>query len=61
MVNAEEGDDLARLGERSDNQWAPLQTAIANGLEEENAPLAPDWPVKIAREEPFSVPENEAP
>ena len=61
VVNAEEGDDLARLGERSDNQWAPLQTAIANGLEEENAPLAPDWPVKIAREEPFSVPENEAP
>jgi len=61
VVEASVGEGLARLGERSGNEWTPPRTAIANGLKEENAPLPAGWQVKIAHEEPYRDPPHEAP
>ena len=61
VVEAGVGEGLARLGERSGNEWTPPRTAIANGLEEENAPLPPGWQVKIAHEEPYRGSPDKAP
>jgi len=49
-------ESLAELGQRSGNQWSPAQTAVANGVQQEE-PLPPSWPVKISNEEPYRGPD----
>lgn len=61
VVVADPGEDLSRLGERSGNEWTPPRTAIANGLEDEDAPLSPGWRIKIAHAEPYEDPQGQAP
>ncbi len=55
VVESRKSENLAELGQRSGNQWSLAQTALANGVQEIEQ-LPPDWPVKIAHEEPYPGP-----
>lgn len=52
IVLAQEGETLAALSQRTRNKWNVNTTAVANGVHT-NDRLAKDFPVKIAREEPY--------
>jgi predicted Zn-dependent protease len=52
LVEAKEGETLARLGERTANRWSPAYTALINDLAADQ-PLKAGTLVKIARREPY--------
>lgn len=51
---AQEGETLAALSQRTRNKWNVNTTAVANGVHTTDR-LSKDFPVKIAREEPYQV------
>lgn len=56
LVEARPGERLDQLLLRVGSPWGAEEAAVFNGLEGPSAPLAPDLPVKVALEEPWSAP-----
>jgi predicted Zn-dependent protease len=57
IVAARPGERLETLGARNGNVWSPAYTDLVNGLNSE-ADLKEGTPVKIAREERWTKPDN---
>jgi len=53
-VSARGGETLDALGRRTDNQWSPAETAVANGLAVDTRLRADQW-VKIAVDVPLAA------